>query len=69
MAHEHVPAVDYNKFAGDTKSQIVHLTGMLLDISHEHPAYVQLNAARSALEQAYASLRASIVPAVSQQRR
>lgn len=56
------PALDYSKAAGDVKNQIVHLTALLLDVPEDHEARASLVAARTALEQAYAKLRTSIVP-------
>lgn len=61
----HVPPVDFAKFAGEIKSQIVHLTAMLLDIPTEHAARQPLEAARTALEASYAKLRESIIPRTS----
>jgi hypothetical protein len=56
------PEVDYSKAAGDIKSQIVHLTALLLDIPEEHAARANLADARSDLEKAYQKLREAIVP-------
>lgn len=64
MSRESGPEINFAKLAGDVKSQIVNLTAMLLDIPPEHEAYKGLASARTALEQSYAKLRASIVPLV-----